>query len=134
MTAKSLKNGGSRSAEAGYETSDVRSGWVVKLIALIGACLFVSLPVVVVFVQMVEPRPQNRPESPVPLQGPRLQIDPAQDRKALEAEAQGRLSAYRLLPETDGAYARIPIARAIEILAERGWREGEIMPAEEKLQ
>ncbi|MGE0744819.1 MAG: hypothetical protein AB7K86_06205, partial [Rhodospirillales bacterium] len=51
---------------------------------------------------------------------PRLQVDPAADRAVLEAAARALLTGYGWTDRAAGR-ARIPIERAIEILAARGW-------------
>jgi hypothetical protein len=63
---------------------------------------------------------------------PRLQIDPLPERLALEEAARARLRGYaRLALEPDRA--RIPIERAMQLLAEHGWPDSDEPPASRRV-
>jgi len=51
---------------------------------------------------------------------PRLEIDGRADRSAIEADAQRKLDGYAWVDRSAGT-VRIPIARAMQLLAARGW-------------
>jgi hypothetical protein len=56
---------------------------------------------------------------PHPLPGPRLQTDPNRDMSAYRAQEEAALGSYAWVSREQGV-ARIPVARAIDILAEKG--------------
>ena len=62
--------------------------------------------------------PRRHPEPPPP----RLQSAPAADLAVYRAREQAILESYAWV-DRDAGIARIPIARAIELLAERGWSD-----------
>ena len=80
-------------------------------------------------------READPPPSPLPEAGvrqlppaPRLQESPEQDLAAMRAEEQRLLTSYGWVNEA-GAIARIPVDRAIELIAERGLPETPPQPA-----
>lgn len=62
--------------------------------------------------------PMAQTASPLPPE-PRLQVKPAQDWRQLRAEEEAILQSYGWVDRSAGV-VRLPIARAIELLAERG--------------
>jgi hypothetical protein len=56
--------------------------------------------------------------------GPPLEISPQSERAAVETAARQRLSGYGWVDRPAGR-ARIPIGRARDILAERGWPDAD---------
>jgi hypothetical protein len=69
--------------------------------------------------------PSPLAETRQPLPEPRLQVAPAQDLQQMRAAEEAVLSSYAWVDEAAG-FVRMPIARAIELLLERGlpvWRE-----------
>jgi hypothetical protein len=59
--------------------------------------------------------------------GPQLEVAPAGERRAIEARGRARLADYGWVDREDGI-ARIPIGRAMAILAEQGWPDPEAEP------
>ena len=55
-----------------------------------------------------------------PRVGPPLEVDPRAERVRIEKEASGRLETYGWT-DREAGLARIPVERAIAILAEHGW-------------
>ncbi|MBP0439516.1 hypothetical protein [Tianweitania sediminis] len=62
-----------------------------------------------------------------PTVGPDLQTTRNGERAAIEARALAELARYHWADNTH-AYAQVPIDRAMEILAEQGWPDGEATP------
>jgi hypothetical protein len=63
--------------------------------------------------------PPQSPALPRPFPPPRLQADPAADLQVFQAEQARALEGYGWA-DRDAGLARIPVARAMEILATRG--------------
>lgn len=63
---------------------------------------------------------QPPPLETAPLPGPRLQVAPPRELQALRATEQANLHAYAWVDQERGV-VRIPIERAKELVAERGW-------------
>ena len=108
----------------GYETSDA------NIRPLLQAGIFIAALVVVTLIGMValfklfnfyqplsdqpvSPLADTRPMPP----GPRLQIDPPRQKAILEADEERRLKTYDWV-DREARVVRIPIARALELLAE----------------
>lgn len=110
-----------RAREAGFETSDVSSRRVTLLLGLIGLCLIVTLPICVAIVWALKPQTIATLGGPTQAFGdnPRLLVKPREERLKVENAAERRLGAYA--PTTDPNYAKIPIDRAMQLLAEQGW-------------
>ena len=69
--------------------------------------------------QAKDPPPPILPEAQAPYEppGPRLQIDPAAEMRALRAEEEAILTTYEWV-DREAGIARIPIDRAIELMVE----------------
>lgn len=116
----------SKTIQAGHELSDLSS----KHIALFGLSLAVLLIGVVLVTYIlhehysaVQTRTQA-PPSPLasarePTPEPRLLVTPGQDLKTLRAAEESILKTYGWIDRKNGI-VRIPVDRAIEILAQRG--------------
>lgn len=85
----------------------VSAGFVAGLIALLPSLREPASPT------SIEAARQGPPE-------PRLEISPPTDRMAVEAAARSRLDGYGWTDRAAGR-AHIPIDRAMDILARRGW-------------
>ncbi|NLS17663.1 hypothetical protein HGP16_13965 [Rhizobium sp. P40RR-XXII] len=122
MTALFRKRARSRRALQGYETSDVSPRLV--LLVTLGLFVVMGLSIAVVFEVLRWVTPAGSPASTIfgaqqARGGPRLEISPSADRAMLQQRAEGRLQGYG---RADGPNAaQIPIARAMAILATRGW-------------
>jgi hypothetical protein len=113
-----------------YERSDASP----RLIAALAAGIAATLLAVPALLMLVYPGAVHRGTAaaagtPLP-PAPRLQVDPAADLAALRAAESARLASYAWIDREHGI-ARIPIARAMALLATRGlpgW-PGERTPA-----
>ncbi len=113
---------------AGHETSDVSIGGVVKFgIGLAAAAILVQVAVWGYF-RLLEARErrQDQPVSPLVAASlrrtppePRLEPDPLLPRRRIRASEDAVLTTYGWVDRNAGM-VRIPITRAMEILAERG--------------
>jgi hypothetical protein len=110
----------------GYEKSDAHLKSVAMLVALtVGLTLVGVVSMFFLFGYIVErDASRDTPPSPLagtraPYTGPRLQVAPPQDMKEMEAAEQEVLESYSWVDPESGI-VRIPIERAIDLLAERG--------------
>ncbi len=110
----------------GYELRDFRPKnivlFAVALSAIIVVVLLVSYALFSSFAN-IQARSQT-PPSPLastrqPAPGPRLQVDPAKDIQEMRAAEDATLDSYGWVNPKAGI-VRIPIDRAIDLLAERG--------------
>ncbi len=113
-------------AAAGHELSDLdpkKIGWfgVALTLLIIGALLASYLLFNWFYASVSRARPQPSPLSfnREPTPEPRLSVKPGDDLQALRAEEDKILNSYEWV-DRDHGIVRIPIDRAIEILAERG--------------
>jgi hypothetical protein len=117
--------------QAGYETRDVAPRKVVYA----GICLFlgtaISIALVAGFLALL-PMPgtpaksATEAASPEP-PAPRLEINGRADRAVIEEAAAAKLTGYAWADRSAGT-VRIPIARAMALLAARGWSGAERAP------
>ena len=94
----------------------------VALAAVIVATLLVSYALFHSFyatVTRARPKPSPLSFSREPTPEPRLSVNPGEELKALRAEETKLLEGYEWV-DRDKGIVRIPIARAMEILAQRG--------------
>jgi len=111
------------SEASGFERKDVSARHVV--LALVGLFLLVAVffGIVALIVSGISPE-----EAPPPSQfgaenlraGPRLEVNPAGDQPRAEEAIRARLQGYGWADRNAGR-ARIPIERAMEIIATQGW-------------
>jgi len=110
--------------QAGHETRDVAPRIVVVSgIGLLLGTAFCSLLVAgLLAVLPVPERPAKARLETVPQEPPvpRLEVDARINRAALEAAAAAKLTGYAWIDRSAGL-ARIPIARAMELLVQQGW-------------
>ena len=112
--------------QPGYELSDLRPGYIalfgIALTAVIvGAAVITSL---LIHFKAAE---HSRQETPVPrlaqereaTPGPRLQVDANKDLRQMRAGEEAALNSYAWV-DKDAGIVRIPIQRAMEILAKQG--------------
>ncbi len=117
---------GSAGQHRGHETSDAAPGWLLWFgVGLAMLTLFVFLSMGWMF-HYLEDRiaGSEAPFSPLfdterQLPEPRLQVNPAQDLRRLAETESRRLNSYGWL-DRQGGLVRIPIGRAIQIVAEKG--------------
>jgi hypothetical protein len=103
-----------------YERSDADPRLLLALAAGVAVFLVATPYVLSAIYPAVRREPPVRPAEPPP--APRLQIDPRADLAALRASENERLSAYGWI-DRSAASVHIPIARAIQLTAERGLPE-----------
>jgi len=113
------------SKRPGYETSDIR----IRLVLLLGLGLFALIGAGALFVTLMQATfdlPADRTPAAVisaPPQTPpqpRLQVAPQRELAAVDAAANRHLQGYAWLDESK-SHARIPIERAMMVLAAAGW-------------
>ncbi|HEY7218420.1 MAG TPA: hypothetical protein VH985_08495 [Candidatus Binatia bacterium] len=130
------------SAATGHELSDLspkKIGWFgMALAGLIIAALAVSyvfFDYLYTTVRRARPQPSPLSYSREPTPEPRLSIKPGDELKTLRAEETKLLEGYEWI-DRDKGIVRIPIARAMELLAQRGLparSESKAAPPPEKL-
>jgi hypothetical protein len=114
----------SAKSKAGYETRDVAPRAVVYAgIGLLLGTSLCGLLVIGLLALLPAPERPTKPSLETVSQeppAPRLEIDGRINRVAVEAAAAARLTGYAWVDRTAGT-ARIPIERAMELLAQQGW-------------
>jgi len=119
-------NVGTQSTEVGHEANDINPGRValvaLALAATIAVVLVISYAIFQYF-HVAETRTQTAP-SPLsytrePTPEPRLEVKPGQDLKTVRTQEDAILKSYGWV-DPDKGIVRIPIDRAIEIVAARG--------------
>jgi hypothetical protein len=113
-----------RAASAGFETCDAAPRAVVYSgLGLLLGTAFCGLLVIGLLALLPTPARPAKPAletvSEVP-PSPRLEIDGRMNRAAVESAAAARLTGYAWVDRSAGT-ARIPIERAMELLAKQGW-------------
>jgi len=110
----------------GYELSDLRPGYI----ALFGIALTTVIVVAAVITSLLirfKAAEHSEQETPVPrlaqereaTPGPRLQIDANKELRQMRAGEEAVLNSYGWV-DKDSGIVRIPIQRAMEILAKKG--------------
>ena len=115
-----------RRAESGHEVSDINSKRVARvgiaLATVIALALLVTYGLFHYFYSgetRTRPLPSPLSYSREPTPEPRLSVEPGEELKTLRSEEDAMLKSYGWI-DRDKGVVRIPIDRAIEILAERG--------------
>ena len=114
-------------AGPGYEVTDARVGPLLKWGAVLAVVTAGSFALMVFFAALLTDVAERGEALPPPMMAkgiqvppePRLQWRPNDDLGKLRAEEDAKLHGYGWVEKDDGL-ARIPIERAIELLAERG--------------
>ncbi len=115
-------------SSGGYEKRDVSiRGGALLTLGILVVILLVLIGMKGLFDHLAEreKRSQPPPTSEVPVEAnrmppePRLQMSPVQDYRKVRAEEDWALEHYAWVDRSAGK-VRIPIARAIDLLAERG--------------
>jgi len=116
--------------ERRHEASDVNVFWVLVFAAGLAIGAVLTHAVLWLFFQglaLTEPRKERRPPPPADARQlappePRLQTDNVADLKTLRANEDARLSQYQWADKPAGV-VRIPVSRAMELVAQRGLPE-----------
>jgi len=114
-------------AGRGYETSDVRVGFMARVVFGLAVLTLLGMGVSWWFQSASSKKFQATDRPPSPLAGtlpsqppePRLQVMPAADLVKVRAQEEAVLSSYAWIDAQSGL-VRIPIDRAIVLVAERG--------------
>lgn len=120
----------------GYETRDANIRFLGWIIAGLGLLTVLGMVVAWLVFRSLDtryeaaqppapPLAETRPAAPPE---PRLQVDPRRDLAALHEEERQALAGYGWV-DREAGIARIPIERAMELLAGRGSRGEPIAPA-----
>ena len=113
---------------AGHELTDAQARPILKFIAFVAGITIGVAALVVVFYNYLESREAIEKTARYPMAAgtarplpppPRLQTYPFQDIKDLRQEERRLLESYEWVDKSNGV-VRIPIDRAIEVLAEKG--------------
>jgi mono/diheme cytochrome c family protein len=127
MTDRDQQGIRSASLDAGHEMSDVAAGPLLKAGIGIAALVVFSFVAVVVFYKVLEyyqpllqdvPHPLHRVRAE-PFPEPSLEVDGPRLRRVLQAEENKVLTEYAWVDKEQGT-VRLPVARAMALLAERG--------------
>lgn len=114
--------------KAGHELSDAQAAPVLRFLAFLAIVTVSVAAVVVVFYNYLESREAREKVARYPMAAgttrplpppPRLQTYPFQDVKDLRSEEHRLLETYEWIDKNAGV-VRIPVERAIEVLAEKG--------------
>lgn len=129
-----------QSAESGHEVTDISPLRVALTGLVLAVVIIVTLLVaygLFYFFRGSEDRARPTPSplsyAPEPVPEPRLEVEPGEELNALRADEDETLKTYGWIDQEKGV-VRIPIDRAIDILAERGLptRATKSAPAAEK--
>jgi hypothetical protein len=126
MQAKDFHSDSARPEETGYELSDLNPGYV----GLFGIGLAVVLVIAVVVTSLLihyKTVQHARRDTPIPhlareresMPGMRLQVDPQDELRQMRAAEDATLNSYGWV-DKDAGIVRIPVDRAMEILAKKG--------------
>jgi len=126
MPESNLRRDRAMDHQVGHELSDLRPGYIalfgIVLTTIIGAAAVITS--LLIYFKAAE---QSRHETPVPRLArereptpePRLQIDAQNELRQMRAAEEAALNSYGWV-DKDSGRVRIPIERAMEILAKKG--------------
>ena len=124
----------SHDPQIGHETTDVNVWAVGKFAIGLVIVAIVSLALLFALLKFFQSRQEtsvaNSVEPTKLFPEPQLQKTPILDLKAIRAEEDKLLTGYAWVDQKKGV-VRIPVARAIEVLAKRGLPSRSITPAQE---
>jgi hypothetical protein len=112
--------------QAGHELSDLRPGYIA-LFGIVLTAVIVAAAVITSLLVHFKAAEQTRQETPIPRLArereptpePRLQIDAHNELRQMRAAEDAVLNSYGWI-DKDSGRVRIPIERAMEILAQKG--------------
>jgi hypothetical protein len=116
-----------QSQNGGYERSDAQMKYINAILLGVGVLTLMGLAVSWAFVKFEDRARAGQPAQLSPLADtlpqqppePRLQPQPSRDYRQYKAAQDAVLNSYEIIDEKAGV-ARIPIERAMELIAERG--------------
>lgn len=120
-----------RSRALGYEPKDVKARYVVYSVIVLFSTVALFFAIVGGIISIDGPQrgaPPSVLDTVVKKDGPRLEVDPEGDRRKLEAAAKSEIETYAWVDKSTGV-ARIPIERAMALMAEQGWPDKDNAPA-----
>jgi hypothetical protein len=119
----------------GYEVKDVSPRAVSYALLGFILAIVVAGALVAGLLVLLRDAEERPPVSPLAMRelvppSPRLEVSPQVERAEIEAAAKARLAGYGWV-DRDAALAHIPIARAMQLLAEHGWPDPDEAPQAE---
>jgi hypothetical protein len=103
-----------------FEPRDIHGRTVLRYCAMIAAGLVVSFAFVAFLAYLFQPDTPRFDEREAIRRGVRLEPRPAADLMSLQKSAADRLTGYAWIDKDNGR-VRIPVKRAMDLLAKRGW-------------
>ena len=119
--------GGPRRDETGYEKRDANAKWIFGIVGFLVIAGLIMHLVLAGVMERLEKKPyptdtlngvRHSPRT-IATTAPRLQIVPPEDLEKFRAAEQNQLDTYGWINRTAGV-VRIPVARAMELVLERG--------------
>lgn len=114
----------------GYERKDAPARHVVMALAGLFAIVAICFGVVALIMHVIVPENAPAPSSLAAENsraGWRLEVNPADDQTRKDAEIRAKLDGY-VWSDRQAGRARIPIDRAMQVLAGQGWPDREVKP------
>ena len=126
MPESDLRHDTAMDHQVGHELSDLRPGYIA-LFGIVLTAIIVAAAVITSLLIYFKAAEQSRHETPVPRLArereptpePRLQIDAHNELRQMRAAEEAALNSYGWVDKSSGS-VRIPIERAMEILAKQG--------------
>ena len=126
MPESDLRHDTTMDRQAGHESSDLRPGYIA-LFGVVLTTIIVAAAVITSLLIYFKAAQRSRQETPVPRLAqereptpePRLQIDAHNELRQMRAAEEAALNSYGWV-DKDSGRVRIPIERAMDILAKKG--------------
>jgi hypothetical protein len=126
MPESDLRHDATMDRQVGHELSDLRPGYIA-LFGIVLTTIIVAAAVITSLLIYFKAAEQSSHETPVPRLArereptpePRLQVDPHNELRQMRAAEEAVLNSYGWV-DKDAGKVRIPIERAMEILAKKG--------------
>jgi hypothetical protein len=126
MPESDLRHDATMDRQVGHELSDLRPGYIA-LFGIVLTTIIVAAAVITSLLIYFKAAEQSSHKTPVPRLArereptpePRLQVDPHNELRQMRAAEEAALNSYGWV-DKDSDRVRIPIERAMEILAKKG--------------